>query len=106
RAAAPEQPGHQLHEPVSEPRDVVPADDAREHRHSVSMETSRVDAPGFVGISVSDCAAARSLRTDARGAVAFLFGDRPACGLFIVLPAVAGSFCAVNLARYIDRRLF
>ena len=27
-------------------------------------------------------------------------------GLFIVLPAVAGSFCAVNLARYMDRRLF
>jgi len=27
-------------------------------------------------------------------------------GLFIVLPAVVGSFCAVNLARYLDRRLF
>ena len=27
-------------------------------------------------------------------------------GLFIVLPAVIGSFCAVNLARYLDRRLF
>ena len=27
-------------------------------------------------------------------------------GLFIVLPAVAGSFLAVNLARYMDRRLF
>ena len=27
-------------------------------------------------------------------------------GLFIVLPAVIGSFCAVNLARYMDRRLF
>jgi ABC-2 type transport system permease protein len=27
-------------------------------------------------------------------------------GLFIVLPAVFGSFCAVNLARYLDRRLF
>src|SRR6266478_1867629 len=27
-------------------------------------------------------------------------------GLFIVLPAVAGSFFAVNLARYLDRRLF
>src|ERR1043166_1626667 len=27
-------------------------------------------------------------------------------GLFIVLPAVAGSFLAVNLARYLDRRLF
>src|SRR6266540_2929023 len=27
-------------------------------------------------------------------------------GLFIVLPAVAGSFCAVNLARFLDRRLF
>ena len=26
--------------------------------------------------------------------------------LFIVLPAVIGSFCAVNLARYLDRRLF
>lgn len=26
--------------------------------------------------------------------------------LFIVLPAVVGSFCAVNLARYMDRRLF
>lgn len=26
--------------------------------------------------------------------------------LFIALPAVAGSFCAVNLARYMDRRLF
>src|SRR5262245_20446750 len=26
--------------------------------------------------------------------------------LFIVLPAVVGSFCAVNLARYLDRRLF
>ena len=27
-------------------------------------------------------------------------------GLFIVLPAVAGSFLAVNVARYLDRRLF
>ena len=27
-------------------------------------------------------------------------------GLFIVLPAVAGSWVAVNLARYIDRRVF
>ena len=27
-------------------------------------------------------------------------------GLFIVLPAVIGAFCAVNLARYLDRRLF
>jgi len=27
-------------------------------------------------------------------------------GLFIVLPAVMGSFCAVNLARFLDRRLF
>lgn len=27
-------------------------------------------------------------------------------GLFIVLPAVIGSFCAVNLARFLDRRLF
>jgi uncharacterized membrane protein YfcA len=27
-------------------------------------------------------------------------------GLFIVLPAVLGSFCAVNLARFLDRRLF
>ena len=27
-------------------------------------------------------------------------------GLFIVLPGAAGSFCAVNLARYLDRRLF
>jgi ABC-2 type transport system permease protein len=27
-------------------------------------------------------------------------------GLFIVLPAVAGSWLAVNLARYLDRRLF
>src|SRR6266496_5210659 len=27
-------------------------------------------------------------------------------GMFIVLPAVAGSFFAVNLARYLDRRLF
>ena len=27
-------------------------------------------------------------------------------GLFIALPAVAGSFCAVTLARYMDRRLF
>src|SRR5437867_6637015 len=27
-------------------------------------------------------------------------------GLFIVLPAVAGSFLTVNLARYLDRRLF
>jgi ABC-2 type transport system permease protein len=27
-------------------------------------------------------------------------------GLFIILPAVLGSFCAVNLARYLDRRLF
>lgn len=27
-------------------------------------------------------------------------------GLFIVLPGVLGSFCAVNLARYLDRRLF
>jgi ABC-2 type transport system permease protein len=27
-------------------------------------------------------------------------------GLFIILPAAAGSFCAVHLARYIDRRLF
>jgi ABC-2 type transport system permease protein len=27
-------------------------------------------------------------------------------GLFIVLPAVVGSFCAVNLARHLDRRLF
>ncbi len=26
--------------------------------------------------------------------------------MFIVLPAVIGSFCAVNLARYLDRRLF
>ena len=27
-------------------------------------------------------------------------------GLFIVLPGAAGSFCAVTLARYLDRRLF
>jgi len=27
-------------------------------------------------------------------------------GLFIILPGAAGSFCAVNLARYLDRRLF
>ena len=27
-------------------------------------------------------------------------------GLFIILPAVAGSWLAVNLARYLDRRLF
>ncbi|MBK8000613.1 MAG: hypothetical protein IPK15_18340 [Verrucomicrobia bacterium] len=27
-------------------------------------------------------------------------------GMFIGLPAVIGSFCAVNLARYMDRRLF
>jgi ABC-2 type transport system permease protein len=27
-------------------------------------------------------------------------------GLFIILPAVIGSFCAINLARYLDRRLF
>jgi ABC-2 type transport system permease protein len=27
-------------------------------------------------------------------------------GLFIVLPGVAGSFCAVMVARYLDRRLF
>ncbi|MBU6398833.1 MAG: hypothetical protein KGS61_00810 [Verrucomicrobia bacterium] len=27
-------------------------------------------------------------------------------GLFIVLPAVAGAWCAVNLARYLDRRSF
>ena len=26
--------------------------------------------------------------------------------MFIVLPAVIGSFCAVNLARFLDRRLF
>jgi len=27
-------------------------------------------------------------------------------GLFIILPATAGSFCAVTLARYLDRRVF
>lgn len=27
-------------------------------------------------------------------------------GLFIILPAAAGSFCAVSLARHLDRRLF
>jgi ABC-2 type transport system permease protein len=36
----------------------------------------------------------------------FYFATTFLVGLFIVLPAVAGSWCAVNLARFMDRRAF
>ena len=75
RAAALEQPGHQPHQPVSQPGDDFPAVAAGAGADHFPLEIHRVHRAGVVGVSVSDRAAAGGVRPGARRAVAFLCGD-------------------------------
>ena len=73
--AAVEQPGHQLHQPVPQPRNRVSAHAAGSDPDHFPVEIHRIHAAGVVGVFISDRAVAGGVRPGARRAVAFLCDD-------------------------------
>ena len=97
RIVAAEQPGHQLHQPVPQPRNRVSAHAAGSDPDDFPLEIHRIHVAGVVGVFIPDRAAAGGVWPGARRAVAFLRDD---AGVDRVVHRAAG--CAGRVAGDFD----